>query len=242
MDTIKLTGKKTAMIAHRGLSGLERENTNAAFIAAANRSYFGIETDIHRTLDGQYVILHDESTHRVSGGATDIRVEECPYAAVKDVVLPDLDGSTHRQDLRIPLLQDYIGICKKYGKTCVLELKNKMEPTHIQQVVEIIREMDHLEHVIFISFALENCICLRQLLPEQPIQWLIGEAVTAEHRSLLVQHHFALDVAYPFVTKELVEDLHAHGVAVNCWTCNDKAHAEQLIEMGVDFITTNILE
>lgn len=34
------------MIAHRGYSKYELENTKEAFLAAANRSYFGIETDI----------------------------------------------------------------------------------------------------------------------------------------------------------------------------------------------------
>ena len=51
MDTIKIKKKKVKMIAHRGLSGLERENTCSAFVAAGNRSYFGIETDVHRTAD-----------------------------------------------------------------------------------------------------------------------------------------------------------------------------------------------
>ena len=44
---------KTRMIAHRGASCLECENTAAAFIAAGNRSYWGMETDIFRTIDRQ---------------------------------------------------------------------------------------------------------------------------------------------------------------------------------------------
>ena len=40
MDSIKIDSRNTKMIAHRGLSGIEKENTNAAFIAAGNRSYF----------------------------------------------------------------------------------------------------------------------------------------------------------------------------------------------------------
>ena len=45
METLKLENNKTKMIAHRGLSGLEKENTAVAFIAAGNKSYYGIETD-----------------------------------------------------------------------------------------------------------------------------------------------------------------------------------------------------
>lgn len=54
MDTIKMNSRSVRMIAHRGVSGLERENTCAAFVAAGNRSYFGIETDVYQTADGNY--------------------------------------------------------------------------------------------------------------------------------------------------------------------------------------------
>ena len=55
MNTIKFNKKNTQIVAHRGLSGIEVENTNSAFVAAGNRSYYGIETDIHRTKDGRFV-------------------------------------------------------------------------------------------------------------------------------------------------------------------------------------------
>ena len=73
-DTIKIDRKHVKMVAHRGMSGLERENTNVAFVAAGNRSYFGIETDIHRTADGKFVVIHDETTKRVSGDAVDVKL------------------------------------------------------------------------------------------------------------------------------------------------------------------------
>ena len=34
MNTVKFDKKETKIIAHRGLSGIEKENTNAAFVAA----------------------------------------------------------------------------------------------------------------------------------------------------------------------------------------------------------------
>jgi glycerophosphoryl diester phosphodiesterase len=120
MDTIKINKKQALMVAHRGVSGLERENTCPAFVAAGSRSYFGVETDVHVSRDKQFVIIHDESTKRVSNESYDINVETNDYAAVKNLVLPDRDGSTCRQDIRIPLLSEYISICKKYEKKCVL--------------------------------------------------------------------------------------------------------------------------
>ena len=64
MNTVKIDRKQAQMIAHRGLSGLEPENTSPAFVAAGNRSYYGIETDIHVTRDRKIVVIHDGSLHR----------------------------------------------------------------------------------------------------------------------------------------------------------------------------------
>ena len=72
-NTIKLENKgHTQMIAHRGVCGLEPENTNAAFIAAGNRSYYGIESDVHKTADDKFVIMHDGNTLRMTGDDIEI--------------------------------------------------------------------------------------------------------------------------------------------------------------------------
>ena len=242
MDTIKVSNGKVKMIAHRGLSGLERENTYPAFVAAGNRSYFGIETDIHKTADGQYVVIHDETTKRVSNEAYDINVEENPYSSVKDIVLPDIDGSTNRQDIKIPLLIDYIKICKKYEKKAVLEFKNYFLEDDIKNVIEIIKEADYLDNMIFISFNFENCRTLRKLLPESDVQWLLAEEITDKILAILNEYRLNLDSAYQAITKDVVDKVHALGLTVNCWTCNAKEVADRMIECGVDYITTNILE
>ena len=67
MNTIPFNKKGVMVVAHRGVSKLECENTCAAFIAAGNRSYFGVETDVRTTADGHFIILHDETTERVAG-------------------------------------------------------------------------------------------------------------------------------------------------------------------------------
>ena len=77
MNTIKFDAKSTKVIAHRGLSGLERENPHAAFVAAGNReSYFGIETDTHVTNDGLFAIHHDDTLNRVFGKS--VNIDPCP--------------------------------------------------------------------------------------------------------------------------------------------------------------------
>ena len=245
MNTIKIEGRKVPIIAHRGLSGLERENTAPAFVAAGNRSYFGIETDIHVASDGKFVVIHDNTTERVSGGAVNIDVEKSSYDELSTIVLPDIDGSTNRRDIRIPFLCDYISICKKYEKVCVLEIKNEFTEAYLEKLVCEIDNLGYLEKVIFISFVAENCIRLRRILPDATIQYLGSSKFEEDPEGfieLAKDNKLDLDLRHTLVTRELVEKIHSLGLKLNVWTCDDKARAEELIEMGVDFITTNILE
>ena len=242
MDTIKINRQHVKMIAHRGVSGLERENTCPAFVAAGNRSYYGVETDIHVTKDKKFVVIHDETTKRVTQDAVDIHVEKNDYSAVENLILPDLDGSLCRQDIRIPLLAEYVKICKKYNKKCVLELKNPMAPEDIAALVEQLRELEYLENMIFISFSMENCVILRSLLPLAAIQWLTAEPIDDAVIARLVAEKLDLDIFHKRLDAELVKKLHRRNILVNCWTCDAEEEANTLIEMGVDMITTNILE
>lgn len=242
MDTIKIKKMSSRIIAHRGLSGIERENTCPAFVAAGNRSYFGIETDVHVTKDGKFVIIHDETTDRVSLEKYKINIEENDYSAVENIVLPDLDESTDRQDVRIPLLIEYIKICKKYNKIAVLEVKNHFIESDLERMVEEIKEADYIEKVTFISFDWENCVNLRKLLPENDIQWLTDKEVTPELIKKLIENNLNLDIYYERLTAENIEMLHKNGVKVNCWTVDSKERAELLAQWAVDYITTNILE
>ena len=51
MNTIHIEKQHVQLIAHRGCSALETENSIPAFTAAGNRTYYGVETDVHCTAD-----------------------------------------------------------------------------------------------------------------------------------------------------------------------------------------------
>ncbi len=238
MDAIKINTRNTLMVAHRGLSGLEPENTMSAFIAAANRDYFGIETDVHVTADGHFVVIHDDDTGRVSDEK--IPVESSTLERLQLVQLHDHSGRT-RSDLRIPTLAEYLQVCARYDKTAVLELKNAFTRKNIEKMLEIVRANIAMDKIIFISFDYNNMIILRELLPEAVLQYLTGGRVTPELIAQLKAHRLELDISYGRLTEENIALLHENGIRVNCWTVDHPVRAEELVRWGVDFITSNIL-
>ncbi|MBO5935903.1 MAG: hypothetical protein J6Q94_10510 [Clostridia bacterium] len=239
MNTVKFDKKETKIIAHRGLSGIEKENTNAAFVAAGNRSYYGIETDVHKTLDGKYVVFHDDTTGRVA--IDDMEVEKTTFDCLRNLLLTDIDGKKGRSDIRIPTLQEYISICKKYEKVAVLELKNAFTEDEVYEIVDIIKDLGYLPNVVFISFCLENLVFLRKKYPEQEAQFLIDN-YEPWLLDTLKEHNLDLDIKYTSLNADNMKELHDAGIKVNCWTCDDPAAGENLASLGIEFITSNILE
>ena len=240
MNTIKIANKgNTKMVAHRGVSSIERENTSAAFIAAGNRSYYGIETDLHRTADGAMVTIHDGRTGRVS--PVDLSVEDSRLADLRKINLFDTHGLFTRGDLVIPTLAEYAAICNDYEKVSVLELKSKFSREDIAEILTILQAREQLSHTIFIAFDIQNLYLIREFLPNHPVQFLT-DLLTADLLEHLVQHRMDLDVKHTALTKEWVDRFHEAGIRVNCWTVDDPDRCRTLIDWGVDYITSNCLE
>lgn len=235
-----ISNGNSKIIAHQGLSSLERGNTLPAFIAAANRPYYGIETDVHVTGDGKFVCLHNEDTFDVSGDSLD--VEKSSFDTIRAIKLKDLDGTRGRCDLRIPTLAEYIKVCRDYGKQAILELKNRIPSDKIPEIIDIIRELNYLDGTTFISFTIENLLDIRSILPEQSAQFLIyDKTFPSDLIDTLNKHHLDLDIYFELLTKENVQLLHENGITINAWTVDDKNKAEELISWGVDQITSNTL-
>lgn len=240
LNTIKIENKKdTRFIAHRGLSGLELENTISAFVAAGNRSYMGIETDVHVTRDGKFVVFHDDTTGRLCD--EDLKLGDTDYSVLKNLTLKPQKNRTIGSDFIIPDLKDYLSICASYDKIAVLELKERMSPEHIAAIYAEVEKYYDPQKMIFISFSLDNLKDLRAQQPSANIQYLV-QTFNDDILNTLKEFKFDLDIGYWICSKEVIDICHQNGIKVNCWTVDNPGDAERLIDYGVDYITTNILE
>ncbi|WP_054711360.1 glycerophosphodiester phosphodiesterase family protein [Bacillus sp. JCM 19041] len=59
-------------IAHRGYAAKYPENTYTAFAAAIELRFAVIELDVHLSLDGIPVVIHDFNVDRVTDGKGDV--------------------------------------------------------------------------------------------------------------------------------------------------------------------------
>jgi glycerophosphoryl diester phosphodiesterase len=242
METIKIAKKHVKMIAHRGMSGILQENTVPAFLLAATHSYYGIETDLHVTKDGKYIICHDDNILRVSN--IDMVIEESNFEDLRKVLLLNKDGSLSN-DMYLPTLEEYIYICKQNNKKSILELKNKMDEKYIIEIVGKIKEMNHYEDTVFISFSSENIINLKKNFHDINCQFLIDINTKEKWKfafSLAKKYGVDLDLYYGSLSSDYVKICKENNIKINVWTVDKESDAVNLIDMGVDYITSNILE
>ena len=240
MNTIKFDSKENIkMIAHRGISGIECENTCPAFVAAGLKSYYGIETDVQVTLDGKFIIVHDSDLKRIAG--LDIGVMTSNFDDLRAIRFSSIDGTVPRTGLYLPSLEEYLSICKKYGKEAYLEICAISLYDHVIGIASTVEQMGMMDSTTFISFNHSNLTDLRSSYPHAKAQLLTGD-IGKDNIAFILENNIDAGIYYPNLTKEFVDLMHANGRIVNVWTVDTLEDAERMRDMGVDVITSNIIE
>lgn len=100
-------------MAHRGALLNAPENTIAAFRLAFDNGADGIECDIRKTKDGQFVAFHDKTAARVAG--RDWPIAECTYGQLRGLRVNGREPVAH--------LDDILGLLAFHpSKVCYFEL------------------------------------------------------------------------------------------------------------------------
>jgi glycerophosphoryl diester phosphodiesterase len=77
------------IIGHRGVAGLELENTHSSFTRALNMGLQAVELDVRKTKDDQLVVCHDADLQRIANRQEKIR--DLHLNELRKIVL--IDGS-----------------------------------------------------------------------------------------------------------------------------------------------------
>lgn len=146
-DFIADTRRDCAVIAHRGIWREAPENSLLAIDRAISTGADGVEIDIRRTADGEFVLLHDDTLERMAGKAH--APESLDLAAVTRLRLRNRDGGVENvlTEERLPTLKDAFSLIK--GKIFVhLDVKHR---DLVPEVMACAREMGVQDQVDYWS-------------------------------------------------------------------------------------------
>lgn len=228
----------TKVFAHRGFSGNYPENTMLAFREAAKTGCVGIELDVQLSKDGEVVVFHDESLDRTTDGTGPVRshtlaelLKFTANAAFGDTVEPQ----------KIPTLREYFEFVKETNLYTNIELKTGIYnyPGIEQKVYDLVKEFGLEDRVIYSSF---NHYTMKNMLDIDPTakcglitsSWLLDiGAYGYKHKA------YSVNAMHSFLSKEVCDDLHRHGIIAQAWTPNSVEDLSRAIENGCDLLITN---
>ena len=228
--------QKTRLVAHRGFSSQELENTLPSFLLACKEDGFaGVECDVQVTKDGKFVIFHDRDLKRMCG--VDKKIKNLTLAEVLDYPLMNKSGVLDYR-YHIPTFEQYLEVCKSYNKICFIEIKSHMTFTHVKNLLEIVKREEYLQNCIFISFHF-HCLASLRILSKEAIIEHICDYKIKKIGWLCKKFRIGIDYKYSIIKKQEIEAFKKLGLTTNAWTVNDKDTAKQLMSYKIDFITSN---
>ena len=223
----------TKVIAHRGYWQTEgsAQNSIRSLERAAEVEAYGSEFDVHLTADNVLVVFHDDE---IEGK----KIQSCAYTELKDFTLSNGE--------KLPTLEQYLDRGKSLKKIrLILELKSHATPERNQEaaqaVVRMVKEKGLEERTDYISFNLDACKEFIRLCPTSEVAYLNGELAPAELKRLGftgLDYHFKVLREHP----EWVKACQELGLTTNVWTVDEEEVMEEMIALGVDYLTTDFPE
>ncbi len=229
----------TLVWAHRGASAYAPENTLPAFEKAIQMGSDGIELDVHMSLDGELVVIHDETVDRTSNGT----------GAIADMTLEQLkkldfsNGFTEYTGTSVPTLPEVYQLIGPTGLSLNVEIKCDvvMYWGIWDKLTALEREMNMQGRILYSSFNHDVLPYIRALDPKANIGLLYSGVPKKPWRDAVRMRANAVHPNYMAILRQpnLVRKCHENGIAVHTWTVNDPAAMQSLSYAGVEAIITN---
>jgi glycerophosphoryl diester phosphodiesterase len=214
--------RRPCVIAHRGASGYEYENSRAAFRRAIMLDANGVELDVHATRDGALVVHHDPEIPGVGP------IAQLTLAETKLLRIPN--GET------LPLLQEVLDLVGDHDVW--VEVKT-LPADHDRALLAVLDEGPAPERYAVHSF-------------DHRIVRRLGEARPSLRRGVLLSAYLEDPVGalqavgattlwqeWQQVDQELVCRVHEAGAKIVAWTVNEIGDIERLARLGVDGLCGN---
>ena len=232
LGSSNLTGQE--IIAHRGYwkTTGSAQNSIASLMKADSIALYGSEVDFWLSSDGVPVVNHDAE---VTLNGEKLVVQDTPLATLRKVTLSN--GET------LPTVEEYLDAfaqCKHVK--LIIEFKShkskEREDLLAEKVMDMVRQRGLQEKVEYIAFGVNFVQQARKLDPKAPVFYLNGDL---SPQVLATMGLSGFDYHYNVLYKrpEWVKKAHELGQKVNVWTVNKPEDIQKVIDLKVDFITTD---
>ena len=214
--------RRPSVIAHRGASGYEYENSRAAFRRALMLDADGVELDVHATRDGELVVHHDPDVPGL-GPIALLTGDEASR-----IRLPN--GET------LPLLKEILALVGDHDVW--IEVKT-LPPEHDAALLRTLDRGPAPGRYAVHSFDHRIIRRLGETRPALERGILLSARLDDPVAALRAVGARTLWQEWQLVDPDLVRRIHQAGGRVIAWTVDNIGDLERLVRIGVDGLCGN---
>jgi glycerophosphoryl diester phosphodiesterase len=238
-------GAERLVVAHRGASAFQAENTLAAFDAAVAAGADVVEFDVRMTADDVAVVMHDPDVSRTTDGHGLVR--DFSLEGLKALRIRATDGGS----LEVPTLEEAL-TCLSGRAAVDVEIKNipgdpDFDGENELAVEATLRALDGVAFVGTVLISSFNPLSIARshsLAPDVPTGLLTTDDVEP-----FAAFGFARDQGHGWVLpfskgvlaagSSLADRVHVAGMRLGTWIVDDPGQAVALMRAGADAVATN---
>jgi glycerophosphoryl diester phosphodiesterase len=214
--------RRPYVIAHRGASGYEYENSRAAFRRAIMLDADGVELDIHATRDGALVVHHDAE---IPGFGP---IAQLSRAEARQVRI--------RNGEPLPLLSEVLELVG--DREVYVEVKSLPE-THDEELLAVLDRGPVPARYSVHSFDHRIVRRLGECRPDLRRGILLSAYLDDPVAAMCRVGAATLWQEWQLVDQELVNRVHDAGFSIIAWTVNEIGDMERMARLGVDGLCGN---
>ena len=218
---------ESQVLAHRGASAAEPENTLLAFRRAKAMGAHAVELDVRLCKSGEMIVHHNPV-----------------LANGRQIIVLDKDELPDH----ICTLEEALDACEDMWVN--IEIKNDASEPDFDpaerlagKMVAMLRGRGTPNQWLISSFRRQTIDAVHSLWPELPTAWLTTTVEDAQAENvaadLRASGHCALHPSVKRLTRHVIDTMHLHGLSVNTWTIDNPVRMAELLEWGIDGLCTN---
>jgi glycerophosphoryl diester phosphodiesterase len=213
-------------IGHRGIMGVEPENTLRSFVAAQQAGLDVIELDLHLSKDGALVVMHDADVDRTTDGS----------GPIAEQTLAELRALDAGRGERIPVFEEVLD-----AVTAPLQAEIK-DVAAAQALAEVMHRRDLSGRVEVLSFHDEAVAEIGRLVPGVRTGLVASRYGTDVVERATAAGATSVVLNIRRLTLEIVECARKADLRIIGWVVNTQDHLRLVRALELDGATTDYPE
>ena len=207
-----------------------------SFEKALEEGAGGIELDVRKTSDGEFIVIHDSTVDRTTDGEGVVSELSWDYISQLDAGSWKSSKFANRDDTKVPKLIDVLDTYKDEPVFLSIHLKVGMED--VLEIINLIEERD----MLYQSIVFADRDIIGEIKELNPDVFVINDGINHEPNDLIDQaideNWDAVSIGLSKITSDVVTRAQSEGllVQVSYLSGDYESNTQDMIDLGVDFI------